>query len=119
MQEVKHLEGEVTSFGEDTPLLHAYRRKLIIGSAIIFPSSLMVLFPGAIGNLIGVSAWIVELSGVPGAFGTLWWLAYGMKCPSCGINLFWYAVGYAKNLNWLDWVFHQSVCPKCGYKHSA
>lgn len=78
----------------------------------------MVLFPESVGRLIGVDSWIPSVGGIV-LFGvTLFLLAHGLKCPGCGINLFWYALAHAKNANWLDWMFKQSVCPKCGYPRS-
>jgi hypothetical protein len=74
------------------------------------------LFPDTVGGLIGVNSWAIALAGAVVFFAVLYWLAHGMRCPGCGVNLLWYGLSHAKSGNWLDWLFNQSVCPKCGYR---
>jgi ribosomal protein S27AE len=104
---------------EDGRLLAAHRQRLIVGSALLAFSAILTLFPETLGNLVGVSAWWIELTGAILFFALLYWLASGMKCPGCGANLFWYGLGHAKYGDWLNWMFKQSACPKCGHRPSA
>jgi hypothetical protein len=98
------------------PLLLVHRRKLIVGSTVLAVSALLALFPDTVSRLIGMSSWSVELVGAIVFVVLLYWLAHGLKCPGCGVNLFWYGLGHAKSGNWLDWLLKQSACPKCGYR---
>ncbi len=102
----------------DRPLLLAHRRKLILGSSVLAVSALLCLFAEPISRLIAVSSWYLELAGALTFIVLLYWLAQGLKCPGCRVNLFWYALGHAKSGNWLDWLLKQSVCPKCGHRES-
>ncbi len=77
--------------------------------------ALVALFPQVLSEMIGAASWIVELIAVVAVVVLIYWLAAGLKCPSCGVNLFWYGLGHAKYGNWLDWLLTQSTCPKCGY----
>jgi hypothetical protein len=101
------------------PLLLAHRRKLIMGSSVLAVSALLALFPQTVSGWIGTSSWVIELGGAIVFIVLLYWLAHGLKCPGCGVNLFWYGLGHAKSGNWLDWLLRQSVCPKCGYRESG
>jgi DNA-directed RNA polymerase subunit RPC12/RpoP len=101
--------------GGNKPLLHGYRQKLIVGACLLVPISLAVLLPDQLGSIVGRESWQIELFGVVLFAGVLIWLARGMKCPACGVNLFWHAVGHAKSGNWLDSLFRESKCPKCGH----
>ena len=100
------------------PLLQSHRRKLIVGASLLSFCALVALFPQVLSSMIGTTSWVVELIAV-GAFVVLiYWLASGMKCPACRVNLFWYGLGRAKYGNWLEWLLTQSSCPKCGHKES-
>jgi hypothetical protein len=98
-----------------SPLLVRYRQKVVVGACVLVPFCLITLFPGTASKIIGASEWQVALAGVVGFAAILFWLAWGMKCPACGTNLFWYAFGHAKNGNWIDWLLRQTTCPKCGH----
>jgi hypothetical protein len=100
----------------DTPLLLVHRRKLIVGSAVLAASALLGLLPDTLSGWIGISSWLLELAAAIVFFVLLYWLAYGLRCPGCGINLFWYGLGRAGSGNWLEWMLRQSTCPKCGYR---
>jgi hypothetical protein len=106
----------MTDLNAEKPLLQSQRRKLIVGASILAVASIMVLFPGYISALVGLDSLPVGLSGLL-IFGVgTFWLAHWLKCPGCGINLFLYGLNHAKYGNWLEWLFKQSVCPKCGYR---
>jgi hypothetical protein len=87
-----------------------------MGVPVLAFSAILVLFPETVSGLIGLSSWSIALSGAVVFFALLYWLAYGLRCPKCRVNLFWYGLSHAKSGNWLDWIFKQSVCPKCGYR---
>jgi len=106
----------MTDLNTDGSLLGSHRRKLVLGVPALAVSSILVLFPEKLSGLLGVSSWVIALAGAIVFFALLYWLAYGLRCPSCRVNLFWYGFGHAKSGNWLDWIFRQSVCPKCGYR---
>jgi hypothetical protein len=108
-QQLKGIDSEV-------PLLLVHRRKLIVGSTVLAASAVVALFPETVGRLLGVSTLVSGLGGAIVFVVVLYWLAQGLKCPGCGINLFWYGLGHAKSGNWLDWLLKQSTCPKCGYR---
>jgi hypothetical protein len=106
----------MTDLDTDRSLLGSHRRKLVMGVPVLAFSAILVLFPETVSELIGVSSWPIALAGAVIFFVLLYWLAYGLRCPSCRVNLFWYGLGHAKSGSWLDWIFKQSVCPKCGYR---
>jgi hypothetical protein len=41
------------------------------------------------------------------------WLS--IRCPKCRAPWLWMAVSTQKHLQWLDWLYEQKVCPKCGH----
>ena len=107
--------NSMSDMNRDRPLLAQQRRRLLVGSALLVVTSLIILFPGFFSALFGVAEWLIALLGVV-AFATLsFWMAYGMRCPVCRLNLFWYAVGHAKSGNWLNWLLSETTCPQCGY----
>jgi hypothetical protein len=89
----------MTGFNTDRSLLGAHRRKLIAGVPVLAFSAILALFPETVSGLIGVSSWSIELVGAIVFFALLYWLAYGLKCPGCGVNLFWYGLGHTKSGN--------------------
>lgn len=104
--------------GKNRPLLLAQRRKLLVGSFLLALFALLALFPGAASGPLGVSAWVLESGAVSGFAVLLYWLARGLKCPKCGVNLLWHVFGHAKYGNWLEWMLGLSACPKCGYRET-
>ena len=40
---------------------------------------------------------------------------FSIRCPRCGAPWLWMAVSKQKHLQWLDWLYDQKVCPKCGH----
>src|SRR5689334_12945344 len=99
------------------PLLYQHRHKLRAGAWTATAFAIGVLFPQPLANLFGVDAWIAAAICAM-AFGSSFWiLAHGMKCPACGVNLFWHGLGNAKYGNWLRWMKTLSLCPKCGFRH--
>jgi hypothetical protein len=106
----------MTDLDSDKLLLGSHRLKLMMGVPALAFSAILVLFPGTVSELIGVSSWPIALAGAVIFFVLLYWLAYGLRCPGCRVNLFWYGLGHAKSGSWLDWILKQSVCPKCGYR---
>jgi hypothetical protein len=100
------------------PLLHMYRRKLWIGLSVLAVCSIVVLFSEAISELVGMESWILSLIGVALFAFVLFFVAHGIKCPSCKVNLFWYGLANAKHANWFDWMLNQVECPKCRYRNS-
>jgi hypothetical protein len=103
----------------DSPLLLTRRRKLLVGACLLVPDCLITLFPGTASKTIGVSEWQVAIAGIVFFAVIIFWLARGMKCPACGVNLFWHAFGHAKYGNWLDWLLRGTSCPKCGYSNGS
>lgn len=101
------------------PLPRKYKKKLVIGLILVFLSAIGNLFSEAVGEFIGVNSRLLELVSAVFFFSTLYWLAYGAKCPGCGINLFWYGLANAKNANWVNWILMQPSCPKCGYRETG
>lgn len=97
------------------PLLLTFRRKFIIGACLMAPGALAVLFPEFLGDRLRLESWQVGAAGLFIFVCVLIWMAYGVKCPGCGVNLFLHAVGYTKGGNWLHWLLHADTCPKCGY----
>jgi hypothetical protein len=100
----------------EKPLLLAHRRKLYVGTSVLAVSALLALFPETLSGLFGLASWSIALAGAIVFVVLLYWLAHGLRCPACRVNLFWYGLGHAPFGNWLDWLLKQSVCPKCGYR---
>jgi hypothetical protein len=80
--------------------------------AIIFATG---LFPESVSTIIGISSWVVQLSGALLFLIVIYWLAYDMKCPSCRTNLFWQSFSNAEGGNWFNWLLTANSCPKCGF----
>jgi hypothetical protein len=99
-----------------TPLFMTQRRKLIVGSAIMALAALVVLFGNAVSEWLGAEALWTQLPALVAFVITLYWLSANLKCPACRLKLLWYAFGHAKKANWLDWLLHQTECPKCGHQ---
>jgi hypothetical protein len=100
-------------------LLEGYGRRLKVGSVLLVPSGLLVLFGEQIAGAIEFSAWSVQLLGAIVFFLTLLALAQGGKCPSCRTNLLYYAIGNTPGGNWLEWLRTVDKCPKCGFASRA
>lgn len=99
------------------PLLYGHRRRLVAGACAIALVALVVLFPDALSERLGVSPGALELGALVLFVGVTAWLARGTRCPSCKTNLFWYGVNH-RFANWLGWLLTESTCPKCGYTAS-
>jgi len=109
----------VTNPTSDKPLLYGRRRRLWIGATVLAAASVAVIFAESIAARAGIESWIVGLGGIVVFALVLFSMARGLTCPGCGVNLFWYGFAHARNANWLDWMFKQSVCPKCGYSEAG
>lgn len=101
---------------EAAPLFMARRGKLLIGSSVMAVSALVTLFGGTVSGWLGVDEVPTKLLGLAVFVISLYWVASNLKCPACGLNLLWYAFGHAKDANWLEWLLHQTECPKCGHR---
>jgi hypothetical protein len=82
-------------------------------------SALVTLFGNIVSDWLGVGAVSTKLLGLVVFVISLYWLASNLKCRACGLKLLWYAFGHAKNASWLDWLLHQTECPKCGYQQKS
>lgn len=97
-------------------LLHARRRKLIVGASILAVASILVLIPEYVSTLLHLGSFSIGMTGGLLFALTTIWLARAMKCRACGVNLFLYGLNHTKYGNWLDWSLRQVACPKCGYE---
>jgi hypothetical protein len=103
----------VSELGRES-LIQARRRRLLVGVAVMAGCSIVVLFSGSLGDLMGVEPWMLKGGGILLFTVVIFVVAHGLKCRRCRTNLLWYGMAHAKNANWLDWLLNQNACPKCG-----
>jgi hypothetical protein len=41
--------------------------------------------------------------------------AVSIRCPKCGLYLFWYAISHQGGGKWLAWLIALRACPRCSY----
>ena len=82
--------------------------KLYVGFGALFLSFIV----NSTG-LFGQRAWAALLSAVIAAVALLW-LIFSIRCPSCGLSLFWYAMTRRRASEVQVWAVKVEQCPRCG-----
>jgi hypothetical protein len=73
----------------------------------------------SVAFLVGVSPVMVSLAAVALGCIALVGATLSVRCPSCGLNLAWYAPSKQAYHSWLSWLLDIKVCPRRGFSHSA
>jgi hypothetical protein len=97
-------------------LVSAQAWKLWLGLTLICVAGLGFLFPGTFSIFDGTRVWPGQLVAVPIFAAGFGGLAVALKCPSCRLHLFWYAVSKKNTSAWLNWLLDTTTCPRCGYQ---
>lgn len=85
------------------------------------------LIAGVVGLVGGSGAMFFGLSrlshgGMPWALGGIAlgavvgvWACVSVRCGRCGMRWVWKAIRTQEQLQWLNWLTAQRVCPRCGH----
>ena len=68
-----------------------------------------------IARVIGVDPGLLLVFGVLLSIVALTFAAMSVRCPSCGLRLFWFAVSKKSVGAWLSWLLQLESCPRCHY----
>jgi hypothetical protein len=81
--------------------------------------AMVILFAESIGRLTGIESSMVAAGALAG-FGMVFFaLGRELRCRHCGTSPLFHAMAHARNAHWLDSLYKQSACPKCGRTDDA
>lgn len=100
-------------------LLGWKQQRLWIATLVVALAVPGELFPATIASWIGVDAVWVELTSTLTFIIALIFSARSSRCPSCRLNLLFYAMGHEHAGNWFVWLLNVKTCPRCGCSHSV
>lgn len=94
-------------------ILYAQRRTALFGVGAMASSSILFIVSAAGYRVFqGVSIDVIATALFIGPFAIL---SVSLRCPSCRLRLFWYAVSKHTANHWLKWLLSTTKCPRCGY----
>ena len=84
--------------------------KLVAGGSVLVIAGCVLAWGLWGGGSTKIAAWalLVGLLSMPATW-------FALRCPKCGARWLWMAVSKQKSLQWLDWLYAQKVCPRCGH----
>ena len=89
-----------------------WKLKLLALACII--SAIFMFASGYLETVLNVEAVYFSLAGLFLSVFTFIAAIISVRCPSCKLSLFWYAVSKQKHDSWLHWLLQLQACPKCG-----
>ncbi|SRR5229473_2474915 len=90
--------------------------KLGVGFGLLAVSGIFTWFDSGVSRLLGFQRYIPTLIGTFIGLSALAFLALALRCPGCGLRLFWHAISKKPINAWGNWLFETDTCPKCGYQ---
>jgi hypothetical protein len=96
-------------------LLSIQKGRVVFGFALFFLGGLLMWIHGPIETFFQWESYIAQLLGTAIIFVAFAWLCIAVRCPQCGLRLFWYAVSSKECGSWFGWLLNNSCCPKCGF----
>ncbi len=88
------------------PLISAMRGRLWLAGGLLLVGGAALGTPYPVARAIGtLLAGLAVLLAV-----------FSLRCPSCGMNLFWHAVSQHSVGSWLSWLLDVRECPVCHYR---
>ncbi|MGM9484642.1 hypothetical protein ACS5PN_25835 [Roseateles sp. NT4] len=88
------------------PLISAMRGRLWLAGGLLALGGTALWMPSPMARAAG--ALLLGLS--------LLLAVFSLRCPSCGVSLFWHAVSQHPIGRWLSWLLDVRECPVCHYR---
>ncbi len=102
-----------------TPLLTPQIWKFRAAIPALFLAVAGYLFNEPAASALGLSRGPIVLAAVSLSILGLAWLSLSIRCPKCGLALFFHAISKQSLQSWGDWLYTVSTCPRCGFHHDA
>ncbi len=90
--------------------------RLLIWAGLFAISGAGFLLQRQIGVALATDPSVIDLVATLTSFLSLAGASFSIRCPQCKLSLVWHAVTHQGIGEWLAWLLHVKVCPRCGYQ---